>query len=426
MLIGVIADDFTGASDIAVTLVKGLEGEGGLATTQYLGVPSLAAHPEVDVGVVALKTRSVPAREAVRQSLAACQWLMAQGCQQIVFKYCSTFDSTAEGNIGPVLTALAEFLQESSVIVCPAFPTLGRTVYQGHLFVGDKLLNESGMEHHPLTPMRDADIRRVLAQQTTLPVSHIAWQSVQQGVSDLAAMITERGKEGSTLIVADAVSNQDLVVLGKAAAGRKLVSGGSGIAMALPHNFKQQGKGSLARRSPPALGGAVAILVGSCSGATRGQIEQHRQSYAVMAIDIDLVMANRVTANTLVDFIMAHQSAYPLVYSSGDSQAIRQAQARYGQDNVSAKLDQLFGDTAKILVYERGVSRLVVGGGETSGAVVSALNLASLQVGDEIDPGVPALFSEAEHPLGLALKSGNFGRPTFFKHAIDYLASSQG
>lgn len=421
MLIGVIADDFTGASDIAITLAKGLEGERRFATTQYLGIPTAPALPDVEIGVIALKTRSIPAAEAVKQSLAACQWLVEQGCQQFVFKYCSTFDSTDEGNIGPVLTALADYLDESAVIVCPAFPTLGRTLYQGHLFVGERLLNESGMENHPLTPMRDADLCRVLARQTPLPVTHIAWQSVQQGVSSLATLIEQQGKKNRTLVVVDALTDNDLVTLGKAAAGRRLVSGGSAIAMALPHNLKQHEQTTKMRRVQPNLEGATAILVGSCSGATRGQIEQHRQQYAVMPIDIDLLMAGQIGVDEVVDFIMTHQSQCPLAYSSGESKAIQQAQARYGQEKISETLDTLFGEVAKKLVYDKGVRRLVIGGGETSGAVVSALDIGALHVGREIDPGVPMLFCDNDLPLGLALKSGNFGRPTFFKHAIDCL-----
>ena len=425
MLIGVIADDFTGASDIAVTLAKGLEGEGGLATTQYLGIPSSPALPDVEAGVIALKTRSLPAPEAVKQSLAACQWLVDQGCQQFVFKYCSTFDSTAEGNIGPVLAALADYLNESVVIVCPAFPALGRTLYQGHLFVGGKPLNESGMENHPLTPMRDADIRRVLAQQTTLPVRHIAWQFLQQSVSSLESLIHQQGEKNRSLVVVDALTDGDLITLGKAVANRRLVSGGSAIAMALPHNIKQQGHATKAVRVQPKLEGAMAILVGSCSGTTRGQIEQHRRQYAVMPVDIDLLMAGQTGVDDVVDFIMTHQSQYPLVYSSGDNKAIEQAQRKYGQAKISATLDKLFGDAAKKLVYSEGVRRLVIGGGETSGAVISALNLGSLQVGEEIDPGVPVLFSQEIASFGIALKSGNFGRPAFFKYAIDCLSGHQ-
>ncbi|MDE1189243.1 MAG: four-carbon acid sugar kinase family protein [Pantoea sp.] len=422
MLIGVIADDFTGASDIAVTFTKGLPGEGGLRTTQYLGLQQQPASPDVEVGVVALKSRSLPAAEAVQQSLAACNWLLDQGCEQIVFKYCSTFDSTDEGNIGPVLDALAARLDAPRVIVCPAFPAMGRTLYQGHLFVRDRLLNESGMEHHPLTPMTDADIRRVLARQAKTPVGFISWQQVVQG-SEAIRQALHNGDPA--LLVTDAITDHDLTLIGIAAAGSRLVSGGSGIATALPHNFIQAGKAQGGQTEPPSLPGPGAILVGSCSGATLGQIAEHQRHWAVLPIALDAVMAGSVGPDDLVAFISANLDKYPLVYSSGDPDTIKSAQQRYGQHAISAALDQLFGETAKKLVHATGIQRLVVGGGETSGAVVSALNLGQLRVGAEIDPGVPALFSGGEKPLALALKSGNFGRVSFFQHALDRLAGKE-
>ncbi|ORM70256.1 3-oxo-tetronate kinase [Pantoea rwandensis] len=420
MLIGVIADDFTGASDIAVTLSKGLTGEGGLRTTQYLGVPEHPAAPTVEAGVIALKSRSIPAADAVEQSLAACEWLLDQGCTQIIFKYCSTFDSTAAGNIGPVLDALTARLQAKKVIVCPAFPTMGRTVYQGNLFVHDRPLNESGMEHHPITPMKDADIRRLLAQQAVTPVGHIAWQHVAQGSEPLRQQF--ENDDEVKLVVVDALSDHDLTIIGIAAAGLPLISGGSGIALALPHNFIKAGLAQGGSQEHPAVDGLSAILVGSCSGATRGQIEAHQQHSAVLALDIQQVMQNNITAEDIVQFILDHQADCPLVYSSGDPLSVKKAQEQYGQQRISQRLDQLFGDAARKLVYEAGIRRLVVGGGETSGAVVSALNLGSLEVGNEIDPGVPALFSRSTQPLALALKSGNFGRRDFFQHALNTLS----
>lgn len=426
MLTGVIADDFTGASDIAVTLSKGLPGEGGLRTTQYLGVPAQPAAAEVEAGVIALKTRSLPASEAVTQSLAACEWLLAQGCRQIVFKYCSTFDSTDAGNIGPVLDALTARLQAKRVIVCPAFPAMGRTLYQGHLFVHDRPLNESGMEHHPLTPMKDADIRRLLARQAQTPVTHLPWQQVVQGGAALQAALSGAADQRSELVVVDAISEHDLTLIGIAAADLPLISGGSGIAMALPHNFIKSGQAKGGQRHTPEVEGLSAILVGSCSGATRGQIEAHRQQHAVLALDINDVMHDRIGADDVVRFILAQQAHAPLVYSSGDPESVSVAQREFGQHSISQRLDRLFGTVARQLVYENGVQRLVVGGGETSGAVVSALRLDSLQIGQEIDPGVPALFASHGEPLALALKSGNFGRKDFFAHALAVLGGTRG
>lgn len=420
MLIGVIADDFTGASDIAVTLSKGLEGEGGLHTVQYLGVPSTPAAAGVEAGVIALKSRSLTAVEAVAQSLAACRWLQAQGCEQIVFKYCSTFDSTDEGNIGPVTEALAAQLDARSVVVCPAFPAMGRTVYQGHLFVYDRPLNESGMQHHPLTPMTDADLRRVLQRQTSLKVTHLGWHKVAQGSEALREALSQQGQAERTLVVVDAISNHDLTTLGRACRGAPLVTGGSGIALALPHNFIAQGRAHGRQAGITPLGGAEAILVGSCSGATRGQIDEHQKQHPVLMIEVESVLNGTTGPQQLVEFILMHQGEAPLVYSSGDPQTVERLQKEYGRERIAAALDDLFGQTARQLVAA-GVRRLVVGGGETSGAVVSALDLGALTIGREIDTGVPALVSGGSRPLALALKSGNFGARDFFARAVNSL-----
>src|SRR3712207_945526 len=199
MLLGVGGDDFTGSSDIANTLAKA-----GMRTVQYAGVPTALAGGDVEAGVVALKTRSIAPPDAVAQSLAALDWLAAQGCRQFVFKYCSTFDSTPHGNIGPVADALADRLGASPVIVCPAFPATGRTLYQGHLFVGDRLLSESGMERHPITPMTDPDIRRWLALQARSALGHVPWQTASAGPEALRAALDAEGEAGRRLVVVDA------------------------------------------------------------------------------------------------------------------------------------------------------------------------------------------------------------------------------
>ncbi|MGH7004759.1 MAG: 3-oxo-tetronate kinase, partial [Alphaproteobacteria bacterium] len=244
MLLGVIADDFTGASDIANTLARGQEGSGGLLTAQFMGVPSHAAHPDVEAGVVSLKSRSIAAAEAIEQSLAALAWLQAQGCRQFVFKYCSTFDSTAEGNIGPVGEALAAALEAKGVVVCPAFPAMGRTVYQGHLFVKDQLLNESGMQNHPLTPMTDANIRRWLRLQTQTSVGIVPAATVRRGPDATLSALQASADEGETLAIVDAISDDDLITIGRACAEAVLLTGGSGIALGLPANFIRKGLAS--------------------------------------------------------------------------------------------------------------------------------------------------------------------------------------
>ena len=236
MLLGCIGDDFTGSSDLANTLSKQ-----GLRTVQYTGIPKVPAAADVEAGVVALKSRSIDRAEAVRQSLAALAWLQDQGCEQIFFKYCSTFDSTAEGNIGPVIDALADALGAHCVIVCPAFPGTGRSIYQGHLFVKDALLSESGMQSHPLTPMTDPDIRRFLARQSNNAVGHVNAESVLAGTQKIKEALDAEHKAGKRLIVVDALRDVDLIQIGAAADGLPLVTGGSGVALGLPANFSGRG-----------------------------------------------------------------------------------------------------------------------------------------------------------------------------------------
>lgn len=417
MLLGVIADDFTGASDIANTLAKG-GGTRGLATVQFLGLPTAPAPASCEAGIVALKSRSIPAAEAVAQSLAALEWLLAQGCRQIVFKYCSTFDSTPEGNIGPVGEALATRLGVKGVVACPAFPGAGRTLYQGHLFVGDRLLNQSGLENHPLNPMSDADIRRWLARQTSSPVGLASWPAaVSRGGAALRTALDDAAARGETLVIVDAISDADLLTIGEAVADAPLITGGSGIALGLPRNFIAKGLAGGASSSFAPVAGAEAILAGSCSRATLGQIAEHAREHPTYNIDVAAVMAGSVTVATLVGFIRSNEGKAPLIYSSQGPDQVAALQARYGREVVAHALDALFASTAQALVAG-GIRRLVVAGGETSGAVVSALGLDALAIGPEIDPGVPALATTRGAPLALALKSGNFGAVDFFAKAL--------
>ncbi|MET0598025.1 MAG: 3-oxo-tetronate kinase [Mesorhizobium sp.] len=422
MLLGVIADDFTGAGDIANTLAKGLPGEGGLDTVQLLGVPDDAARIDAEAAVIALKSRSVAPSEAVGQSLQALRWLRSQGCRQVVFKYCSTFDSTPRGNIGPVGEALAEALGAVGVVACPAFPAAGRTVYQGHLFVHDRLLSESGLESHPLNPMTDPDIRRWLGRQATAPVGLVAWQVVRQGSGKIAAALAEAAARGERLAIVDALTEDDLVAIGKAVADAPLVTGGSGIALALPHNFIARGLAK-PRAERPAMGvdGPEAILAGSCSAATLAQVAVHAERHPTLEVDVERVLDGSLGANELAAFLRVNAGRAPLVFSSASPEKVKALQHRFGREHVAARLDRLFAETAMQLAAG-GLRRLVVAGGETSGAVVSALDLGPLAIGREIDPGVPVLVSRGSRPVALALKSGNFGAPDFFSKALERLA----
>lgn len=405
MKIGVIADDFTGASDIALTLALG-----GMTTMQYVGIPSGEAG-DVDAGVVALKSRTIVATDAVAQSLAACDWLLAQGATQIIFKVCSTFDCTADGNIGPVAAALAARLGETGVMVCPAFPENGRSVYQGHLFVNDGLLNESGMQDHPLTPMTDADLRRVLAAQTDWPIAHIDFRTVDRGAEAIAAAMPET----RSMVIVDAVRDADLIQIGAAARARKLLVGGSGVAIGLPANF------GYAPAAPHWVEntGKAAILSGSCSRATRAQV--HAYTGPKREITAKQVMDADVDAEGLADWVMATDGA-PLIYSSADPDIVRAAQDTYGRDAVADSIETLFADLTASLVA-RGIKRLIVAGGETSGAAVAGLNAPALRIGPKLAAGVPAMRVEGTE-IAVALKSGNFGGPDFFAESLKLMEQS--
>ncbi|WP_170429627.1 3-oxo-tetronate kinase [Ruegeria arenilitoris] len=425
MKIGVIADDFTGASDIANTLAKGVQPEGGLRTAQFPGIPTTPADEEIEAGVVSLKSRTAPVEEAVADSLSALRWLADQGCQQFIFKYCSTFDSTTEGNIGPVAEALANDLGAQKVVFCPAFPTTGRTVYYGHLFVLGKLLHESGMENHPLTPMTDANIRRWLQHQTEETVGLVSVDNVKQGPEAIFAALQNADER---FVIGDAISDEDLLAWGEALKDAKLVTGGSGIALGLPRNFVRKASSKRGGSVFTGVTGPAAILAGSCSGATRGQIDVHSKSHPTFAIDVPGVMSGDVTTQTLLDFFETHPGQAPLAYSSGSPDDVRAIQNKFGQEAVAEKLDNLFADTARELV-DAGYKRLAVAGGETSGAVAKVISEAvgspAMSIGPEIDPGVPVLSVGKIEPIALALKSGNFGAPDFFAKALRMMESGR-
>jgi len=413
MLLGCIGDDFTGSSDLANTLAKQ-----GMRTVLYSGVPQTGSDALVEAGVVALKSRSIAVSDAVAQSLDALRWLHSQGCSQFFFKYCSTFDSTPEGNIGPVAEALASELNASRVIVCPAFPGTGRSVYQGHLFVNDQLLNESGMQNHPVTPMRDADLRRVMQAQCKSSVGHVSHQHVGQGATQIKLRLKELESSGHKCMVVDAVNDNDLMSIGEAAADLKLITGGSGVALGLPANFSAAGKISMQNQAWVGEEGPVVVLSGSCSIATREQVQLHSEHNPAFEINADAVIDGSLSVESVVDWVL-QQKNIPLVFSSADPEQVAKTQAKHTQETASRALEQFFAELAKLLTAG-GVTRLISAGGETSGAIVEGLNLSSLDIGPEIDPGVPAL--RAGNNLVLALKSGNFGAPDFFTKAAELLA----
>ena len=412
MLLGCIGDDFTGSSDLGNTLSKA-----GMRVAQYTGIPDGPADAGIEAGVVALKSRSIPPEEAVAQSLAALDWLRAQGCRQYFFKYCSTFDSTPDGNIGPVAEALAAALDARKVVVCPAFPGTGRSVYQGHLFVHDRLLSESGMENHPLTPMRDPDLRRWLSHQTTLSVGHVAAGDVMAGVDAIVMALDREDQAGHRLIVVDAIDDGHLSAIGGAAADLPLITGGSGVALGLPANFRARGEIGAASGDWRGQAGPAVVLSGSCSTATRGQLAAHGADYPMMEVRAEDVISGALTAREAARWAM-DAGGIPAIYTSADPAAVLAVQKAHGRETAATAIEGFFAETARALVAE-GCARLIVAGGETSGAVVEGLSLSTLDIGPEIDPGVPAL--RAGPALVMALKSGNFGAEDFFAKAAAVL-----
>ena len=424
LVLGCIADDFTGASDLANNLVRA-----GMRVVQTIGVPTEPLAAEVDAVVVALKSRTLPTPEAVAQSLEALHWLQAQGAQQIYFKYCSTFDSTAQGNIGPVTEALMDALSGTPgadfTIATPAFPDNQRTVFKGHLFVGDVLLSESGMQNHPLTPMTDANLVRVLQAQCQRKVGLIDYKVVAQGEAAIRARIAELRAQGVGIAIVDAVSNDDLLRLGPALKGMPLVTAGSGVAIGLPANFGLA-PSNTASTLPPAKG-FQAVVSGSCSLATNRQVRAFIDAgHPALMLD-PLALAKDQTAGphavtqALAWAAPQLKDSPVLIYSSADPEAVKAVQAQLGVEAAGALVEQTLAAIARGLVA-LGVRQLVVAGGETSGACVQALGISQLQIGPQIDPGVPWCHAQSDAAPGeglhLTLKSGNFGVDAFFIKAF--------
>jgi 3-dehydrotetronate 4-kinase len=419
MLLGAIADDLTGATDLALMLT--LE---GMPTVQTVGVPEEAMEfGDAQAVVIALKSRTISAADAVSQSVAAARALQAIGIRQLIFKYCSTFDSTPAGNIGPVIEALLDLLDERFTIACPAFPTNKRTVYRGHLFVGDQLLSDSPMKDHPLTPMRDANLVHVLQAQTRRPVCLVDYDTVRRGAHAIATAFRDNSVTGSRIAIVDAITDEDLREIGRAAATMRLITGGSGISIGLPDNFRKAqmllDKATAEFVAPP---GKAVMLAGSCSAATRRQVAVAREKGTpCFRLDPLSVDAGDTTGDDVLRWI-EHASTIPLVYSSEEPAEVRRAQSILGVERAGEIVEHFLALLATRL-RDAGYRRFLVAGGETSGAVVNALGVKALRIGPEIDPGVPWTRSLDDlNAVALALKSGNFGADDFFLKAWERLS----
>lgn len=419
LLLGCIADDFTGATDLANNLVRA-----GMRVVQANGVPADAISTDVDAVVVALKSRTIAPHEAVAQSLAALGWLQRQGARQIYFKYCSTFDSRfegdARGNIGPVIDALMNALGCDFTIATPAFPDNGRTVFKGHLFVGDALLQDSSMRAHPLTPMTDSNLLRVLQAQTRHRVGLIDHAVVSQGAAAIGAHMSRLRADGIGIAVIDALSNADLMRLGPALADLPLITAGSGVAIALPANAGLQ-PSAAAASLPPAQGFRAAVC-GSCSTASNRQVAHFMEAgYPALALDPIRIAAGIDVVGEALDWATPLLGQGPvLIYSTTVAGAVKSVQEVLGASAAGELVERTLATIAKALIQQKGVRQLLVGGGETSGACVQALEIDQMQIGQQIDPGIPWCYA---HRAGLhiALKSGNFGQDDFFIRAFEEL-----
>lgn len=430
LLLGCIADDFTGATDLANNLVRA-----GMRAIQTIGVPTEPLRSDVDVVVIALKSRTIPVADAVAQSVAALHWLQAQGAQQIYFKYCSTFDSTNEGNIGPVTEALMQAMDTDFTIATPAFPDNGRTVFKGHLFVGDGLLNESGMQHHPLTPMTDPNLVRVMQSQCASSVGLIDFKTVAMGETAIRVRIEALKKQGCRIAIVDALSNDDLLRLGPALRDMPLLTAGSGVAIGLPANFGL--KPSSTTSALPRAQGMQAVIAGSCSAATQKQVAHFKaQGLPTLALETNRLVKDDAAYQLVVEEALSWAKTQltqsddfkgpVLIYSTASPETVKATQAQYGVHVVGDRVEQALAGIAQG-VLQLGVAQLIVAGGETSGACVQALGITQLQIGKQIDPGVPWCYATSGVDVGglhIALKSGNFGAEDFFTKAFHQLTSA--
>ncbi|MCL5808972.1 MAG: four-carbon acid sugar kinase family protein [Deltaproteobacteria bacterium] len=415
VLLGCIGDDFTGSTDLAGFLVAS-----GMRTIQLTGLPKEKIDLSgVDAVVISLKSRTQETSAAVADSLSALRWLQSYDCRQYYFKYCSTFDSTEKGNIGPVADALLDALKEGFTIACPSLPVNGRTVYNGYLFVNGVLLNESGMQHHPLTPMKDANLVRVLGRQTRGKVGLVDQATVSMGAEAIRKRYAELA-ESHRYAVVDTLFTKDLIEIGHASAELKLLTGGSGLAIGLADNFEKKGlfaKGPNAAQLDRVEGDAL-ILSGSCSSATLEQVAVFKAGHPALQLDPLALHRGSQTLDQVMHWFETHRHRGPLmIYATDRPETIRRCQEELGIEQAGTIVERMFAEIARA-ASTLGVTRFIVAGGETSGAVVQALGIKAIKIGPPIAPGVPVTQALGDRPLLLALKSGNFGDRDFFAKAL--------
>lgn len=416
IIMGCIADDFTGATDLA-----GLLARSGVPVSLRIGVPKEAPTDPAAFEVIALKCRTSPVDDAVDETRKALAWLKSAGASRFFWKYCSTFDSTPEGNIGPVAEALMADIGTEQTIYCPAFPENGRAIFMGNLFVGEQPLAESPMKDHPLTPMRDSNLMRLLAPQVKGKVGLVNRLTVAQGADAIGARMAQLRAEGIAHVVVDAVADSDLFTIATACQDMPLLTGGSAIAMPLPALFANgQTQGTAAQNQPRPITDKAVVLSGSSSAMTRQQVARYAATHSNLRLD-PIHLAQSGPEAALAWLAEQDLSQAPLIYATADPAQVAEVQTRLGRAEAGEVVERALAALA-IAARDLEVGRIVVAGGETSGAVTQALNVTRLEVGREIAPGVPWTFAQSNgRPIALALKSGNFGGPAFFENALSAL-----
>lgn len=415
---GAIADDLTGATDLAALLARS-----GVPVSLRMGIPEADTAAASPLEIIALKIRTEPADDAVAQARAALDWLRKAGARRFYWKYCSTFDSTPRGNIGPVAEALMADLGAAQTIYCPAFPENGRSIFMGNLFVGEQPLAESPMKDHPLTPMRDSNLMRLLAPQVTRPVGLANRLAVARGPDALRQRLIELAQDGVAHVIVDAVADEDLTVIAEACADMQFMTGGSAVAMPLPHIWRQRGDlpDDRASRAPVYPAGPAIVLSGSCSAMTNRQVAAYLASgHPALRLD-PLALAESGAAPALEWLAACPPDTTPIIYATAEPGDVRAAQDMLGADLAGRLVEETLAASA-VAARNRGWRRFVVAGGETSGAVAGALGITRLSIGAEIAPGVPWCIAQSGgHEIAITLKSGNFGRETFFSDALEQL-----
>lgn len=417
VFLGAVADDFTGATDLAALMARS-----GLSVSLRIGVPEPGTQAAADCEVVALKIRTEPVADAVREAKEALSWLQGIGVERFFWKYCSTFDCTADGNIGPISEAMMAQLETDQTIYCPSFPENGRTVFHGHLFVGNELLSDSPMKNHPLTPMNDSNLVRLLEPQTTKPVGLIERSIVSKGAQAIKTKLDQLKSDGVCHVVIDAIDAEDLKAVGIASSNLVLVTGGSAVALPLVEALSGKMRGHTKAEETSAVDDCPLILSGSCSAMTRRQVSIFAEKNASYSLDPMALAKDGCALDAAKNWLKSQApSVAKLIYATADPDEVKQTQAELGRKKAGEIVEHALAELAR-WGRELGHRRFVVAGGESSGAVTKALDVSQLTIGPEIAAGVPWAFANSDgHEIALALKSGNFGKESFFQDALDHL-----